>query len=388
MVQPLEKPDLPARYASLADFREGARRRIPNFAFEYLDGGIGRDVGLQRNYSELDKVMITPRNIDSTQAPQTGVEIFGESYSTPFCVAPVGFIGLFHPRCGPAFAKRSKELGMPFCLSFASSSSTESIIEAMDGTPPWQQFYWPDDEDVQDDIIARMKALGVKVIMPTVDIPGFQWRERTVRAGSSGMPPLHVLVRDIIQRPRWALDMLRGPRPALPNMAPYAKSASVPDCEAFLVERCTRPMGVGEIAKLRDKWDGKLVIKGVMAVEDAVAYTNIGVDGIVVSNHGGRQLDAAPSVAELLPPIAAAVKGKTAIIADSGVASGLDAIRMLRLGADYVMIGRLAFYAAAALGPDGAQVLDLMKLQIKTVMTQLGIRSLDELKDLKMDISN
>ena len=125
-----------------------------------------------------------------------------------------------------------------------------------------------------------------------------------------------------------------------------------------------------------------------MAVEDAEAYTNIGVDGIVVSNHGGRQLDAAPSVAELLPPIAAAVKGKTAIIADSGVASGLDAIRMLRLGADYVMIGRLAFYAAAALGPQGAQVLDLMKLQVKTVMTQLGIRSLGELKDLKMDISN
>ncbi|MEM7268406.1 MAG: alpha-hydroxy acid oxidase, partial [Pseudomonadota bacterium] len=297
-----------------------------------------------------------------------------------------GFVGLFHPRCGPAFAKRSKELGLPYALSFVSSSSTESIIAAMDGTPPWQQFYWPDDEDVQDDIIARMKALGVKVIMPTVDIPGFQWRERSVRAGSSGQPPLHILARDIIQRPRWALDMLKGPIPRLPNIAPYCGSDKPIDGEKWLVEHCTRPMGVGEIKKLRDKWDGKLVVKGVMAVEDAEAYAKIGVDGIVVSNHGGRQLDAAPAAAELLPPIAAAVKGKVAIIADSGVASGLDALRMLRLGADFVMIGRLAYYAAAALGEDGSQVLDLMKLQIRTVMTQLGIRSLDELDSIEMKI--
>lgn len=386
MVQPLDKPDLPRRYASLADFREGARRRIPNFAFEYLDSGIGRDANLARNYAALDRVLITPRLSDDERPADASVEIFGQRYAAPFSVAPLGFVGLFHPRCAPAFARRSAKLNIPYTLSFVSSSDTEEILHAS-GRPPWQQIYWPRDEGAQDHFLARMKSLGVEVVMPTVDIPGPQWRERVIRADFAGRPSLPTMMRDIALRPRWAFDMLRGPIPGLPQLSLYSGARDIQAAETWLKEQCTRPVGREEVARLRDKWDGKLVIKGVMAPEDAEDFAALGVDGVVVSNHGGRQLDAAPGSAELLPPIVEAVKGKMAILVDGGVANGLDVLRMIRLGADFVLVGRLAYYAAAALGPRGAAVLDLVALQIRDVMVQMGVRSLDELMALKMEIA-
>ncbi|MEM7522372.1 MAG: alpha-hydroxy acid oxidase [Pseudomonadota bacterium] len=384
MAQPIDKPDLPSRFAALADFREGARRRLPHFVFEYLDGGIGRDVGLARNYTSLDNVRLTPRTVDEGVEPDTSVNVLGYQSALPFCVAPVGMTGLFHPDAAAALEKKSADLGIPYCLSFVASDSTEKI-RGVRGRAPWQQFYWPRPEDVQTDILARMKALGVEVLMPTLDIPGHQWRERTIRAGVSAQPSPLVLARDLARRPRWALDVAMKGRPGLPNISPYVKGG-VGDAERWLLENCLRPMGPDQIKRLRDQWDGKLVVKGVMAAEDAEAFAAVGVDGIVVSNHGGRQLDAAPGSAELLPPIAEAVKGKVAILADGGVADGLDVLKMMRLGADYVMIGRLAYYACAALGGQGANVLDMLALQVRTVMVQLGVRTFEELMALRLDV--
>ncbi|WP_340109064.1 alpha-hydroxy acid oxidase [Pikeienuella sp. HZG-20] len=384
MAQPLDKPDLPARFASFADFREGARRRIPHFAFEYLDGGIGRDIGLARNYSALDNVRLIPRTVDEGIEPETAVDILGERAAFPFGVAPVGMGGLFHPESAPALAKKSAALGLPFSLSFVASHSVEKIRAAAGGKAPWHQFYWPRPTDVQDDIIARMKALGVTVLMPTLDIPGHQWRERTIRAGVAAKPSPFVIARDLAFRPRWAVETLLYGKPGLPNIAPYA-SGGTAEAEKWLLQNCLRPIGPEEIRRLRDKWDGKLVVKGVMAPEDAEIFVDIGVDGIVVSNHGGRQLDAAPGTAELLPPIVDAVKGKTAILADSGVTDGLDILKLLRLGADFVMVGRLPYFACAALGARGAAALDLLAMQVRTVMVQLGVRNLDELMRLKVE---
>ncbi|QIE55730.1 alpha-hydroxy-acid oxidizing protein [Pikeienuella piscinae] len=384
MAQPLEKPDLPARFASFADFREGARRRIPHFAFEYLDGGIGRDIGLARNYASIDRVLLTPRTVDEGVAVDASVEILGERSAYPFGVAPVGMGGLFHPESAPALAKKAAALGIPFCLSFVASHSVETIRSAA-GKAPWHQFYWPRPEDVQTDILARMKALGVSVLMPTLDIPGHQWRERTIRAGVAAKPSPLVLARDLALRPRWALDTLKAGEPGLPNISTYSGGGAA-EAEMWLLQNCLRPVGPEEIRRLRDKWDGKLVVKGVMAAEDAEDFAKVGVDGIVVSNHGGRQLDAAPGTAELLPPIAAAVKGKVAILADGGVTDGLDILKLIRLGADFVMVGRLPYYACAALGARGAASLDLLALQVKTTMIQLGVRNFDELMKLKVEM--
>lgn len=386
MAQPLNKPDLPAHLAAFADFREAASRRMPHFAFEYLDGGIGRDIGLARNYASLDRVLLTPRTVDEGVTPNTAVEILGETAAYPFGVAPVGMGGLFHPQSAPALAKKSAALNLPFCLSFVASHSLEAICAAAGGKAPWHQFYWPRPDDVQDDIIARMKALGVKVLMPTLDIPGHQWRERTVRAGVAAKPSPLVLARDLAVRPRWSLETLRYGKPGLPNITTYSGGGPA-EAEQWLLQNCLRPIGPEEIRRLRDKWDGQLVVKGVMDAQDAEDFVKVGVDGIVVSNHGGRQLDAAPGTADLLPPIVDAVKGKTAILADGGVTDGLDILKLMRLGADFVMIGRLPYYACGALGARGAAVLDLLALQVRTVMIQLGVRNLDELMKLKMNIA-
>lgn len=384
MAQPLERPDLPARFASFDDFREGARRRIPHFAFEYLAGGIGRDIGLARNYSSIDNVRLTPRNVDEGVKPVLKTEIFGEEVAAPFGVAPLGMGGLFHPKSAPALARKCADLNLPFTLSFVASHSVETIRSAAGGKAPWHQFYWPRQEDVQDDILARMKALGVKVLMPTLDIPGHQWRERTVRAGVAAKPALKVMLRDLPTRPRWCLETLRYGKPGLPNIAPYV-GRDTEQTEIWLLENCLRPMGPEAIRQLRDKWDGALVVKGVMAPEDAEDFVRVGVDGIVVSNHGGRQLDAAPGTAELLPPIVEAVGGKTTILADGGVRDGLDILKLIALGADFVMVGRLPYYACAALGERGASVMDLLMLQYKTVMVQLGVRTVEELRKLRVD---
>lgn len=383
MAQHADKPDLPPRYAALADFREGARRRLPHFVFEYIDGGIGRDVGLRRNYEALDRMRIVPRTVDEGVKADTSVNIFGKTYDYPFGVAPVGMSGMFHPLAMRSLEKKSAALNIPYSLSFVGSHTPEEV-KSVAGRPPWHQFYWPRPDDVQDDILARMKALGVDVIMPTLDIPGHQWRERSARTGVSAQPSPFVLARDLIPRPGWVLNVLKHGKPGLPNINLYSGGDTLA-AEMWLLQNCLRPIGPEEIRKLRDKWDGKIVVKGVMAAEDAEDFVKVGVDGIVVSNHGGRQLDAAPGAAELLPPIVDAVKGKTLIMADSGVADGLDVLKMMRLGADFVMFGRLAYFACAALGAQGANVLDLLALQVRTVMVQLGVRSFDELMRLKIE---
>lgn len=384
MAQPHVKPDLPARYAALADFQAGARRRIPHFAYEYIAGGIGRDVGLARNYASLDNVRLTPRAIDEGGEIDLATTILGETASYPFGVAPVGMSGLFHPKSAPALAKKSAELGLPFSLSMVASHSVETIVSTS-GRAPWHQFYWPRPEDVQKDIMARMKALGVSVIMPTLDVPGPTWRERSIRAGSAAMPSPFVLARDIALRPVWAVETLMNGVPGLPNISLYS-GGGTSHSQEWLQQNCIRPIGPEEIRSLRVRWDGKIVVKGVMAPEDAEAFVAAGADGIIVSNHGGRQLDAAPGTAELLPPIVEAVRGKTEILVDGGVADGVDILRLLRLGADFVMLGRLPYLACAALGGRGANVLDMLIYQVRVAMLQLGVRNLEELRALRVDL--
>lgn len=384
MPQLLDLPDLPPGFADFNDFREAARRRLPHYIFEYLDGGIGRDVNRDRNYSAMDRVLITPR-VNEREAPaDTSVELFGESWSFPFGVAPVGVAGSFHQDAARVLAVRAAKLNLPFCLSLVAGHSTEEIAAAA-GRPPWQQLYWPDLPDVQKDILARMQAHDVKVIMPTIDIPAWQWRERTIRSGLTPKPNLGRQIHTLLTRPAFTIDTLRRGRPKMPNVGLYV-TGGLAEQEAFLAACATNPLGVEAMKKLRDEWDGALVVKGVMAPEDAEALAAIGVDGIVVSNHGGRQLDAAPATAELLPPIAAAVKGRTKILADGGVANGLDVLRLIRLGADFVMAGRLPYFAANALGRRGAGVLDMLAIQTQGLMYQLGVRALDELGELKMTV--
>lgn len=384
MPKELILPDLPPRMAALSDYREAARRRLPEFAFEYLDGGIGRDVGLARNYSALDRVRLTPEVRNGVDEPDSSVELLGRKWALPFGVAPVGVSGLFHPHAARLLAARAAKLDVPFCLSIVSTDATESVARDA-GRPPWQQLYWPRDVDVQNDILARLKALDVDTLMPTIDIPTWQWRERSVRAGSTGAPSTMMKIKAALTCPGWALAQARRGPLGFPNFAPYAPGGPAA-VEQWMFHETLRTVSVEELKLLRDRWDGKIIVKGVMSPNDAEAFAAIGMDGIVVSNHGGRQLDAAPSGAELLPPIVDVVKGKLAILADGGVSDGLDVLRMLRLGADFVLTGRLPYYAMGGLGDKGVGALDLLALQVRTVMTQIGVSKLDQLAAIRMDL--
>ena len=373
---------LPAGFADFQDFREAARRRLPDFIFAYLDGGIGRDANLKRNRSSLDDVRIEPRINDAPPNVDLSCDLFGHTYDLPVGVAPLGMTSMMHHDSATSLARRAAALNMPMALSLVAGHAMEDV-KAASGRAAWQQLYWPDEQEMKASLIERMKRAGVTVAMPTVDIPGWQWRESWVRMGVSTGPNTLQRLKTLAMRPGWTLDVLRRGGPDMPNLSEIAPGGAAAG-EAFLLKHTMRPLGPREIAEFRDLWDGALVVKGVMAPEDAEIFAGIGVDGIVVSNHGGRQLDAAPGTAEMLPDIASAVAGRMKVIADGGVWNGLDALRLLRLGADAVMVGRLPYFATAGLGESGAAVLDMLSIQVRAQMVQLGVRNLAELRALRL----
>lgn len=362
------------RFPSIAAMERAARARIPGFAHDYMAGGVGREDGLARNRSELDRVRLVPRYLAEVSPPELATKVLGQKVAAPFGAAPVGLTGLMWPDAPKHIARAAAARGLPVGLSTYATASIEEV-GAIAGPLMWFQLYPLRDEAIEQDLLARFAAVGGEVLVVTVDIPGPTRRERDLANGLS-VPPRRDW-RTYLQcalRPGWSLAMLRAGVPEFRNVTRYVpEGAGATTALEFLGSIMAAHVTPERLRRYRELWKGKLVVKGVLDVRDARVALDCGADGIVVSNHGGRQLDAAPTAPEVLPAIAQAVGGKMAVLADGGARSGLDIARLLAKGADFVLLGRALAFSVAAMGPAGpAQALHVLTEELRGTLIQLG----------------
>lgn len=361
------------RYPSVVDLRTRARQRIPRFAFEYLDGGCNEDVNLVRNTSEIRDVELIPQYLTEHRGSDMRTEIFGHTYDAPFGIAPVGLQGLMWPKSPEILARAASEHNVPFILSTVSTSSIETISEITEGKA-WFQLYHPAEDRVRDDIIKRAEIAGCPVLVILCDVPTFGYRPRDIRNGLA-MPP-SMSLRNILQimgKPNWAIQTLLAGQPSFETLRPYMpKGLNLKQLGAFMDQTFSGRLNEEKIKPIREMWPGKLVLKGVASDADAERAIKLGLDGIIVSNHGGRQLDAGQSSIKPLTSIAAKYGDQITVMMDSGIRSGPDIACSMARGAKFTFMGRSFMYGAAALGKRGGDhTISILKRQLQQVMEQL-----------------
>ena len=360
-------------YPAVDDLRERARQRIPRFAFEYLDGGCNDDVNLRRNTDDIRDVELIPQYLTPHVSSDMSTELFGHVYDAPVGISPVGLQGLMWPRSPEILAEAATRHNIPFCLSTVTTSSIERIGE-ITGGKAWFQLYHPTEDSVRDDLINRAKDAEYPVLVILCDVPTFGYRPRDIRNGLA-MPP-KMSVRNIMQilgRPRWAFSTLRHGQPQFESLKPYMPAGlNLKQLGLFMDQTFSGRLNEEKIKPIRDMWPGKLVLKGVANPMDAERAVKLGLDGIIVSNHGGRQLDAGPSSIRSLQSIASEFRDKITIIMDSGIRSGPDIARVLASGAHFTMMGRAFMYGVAALGERGGDhTITILKRQLQQIMEQI-----------------
>lgn len=360
-------------YPGIDDLIKKAKRQIPKFAFEYLDGGCNEDVNLHKNTAELREVELQPYYLTKHTGSDMKTELFGHVYDAPFGIAPVGLQGLMWPNAPEILAKAAFAHNIPFILSTVTTSSIERVSELTEGRA-WFQLYHPAENEIRDSIINRAAAANCPVLVILCDVPTFGYRPRDIRNGLA-MPP-RMTLRNIIQimgKPEWALRTLIHGQPAFANMKPYMpKGLNMKQLGAYMNKTFSGRLNEEKIAPIRDMWKGKLVLKGVASPEDAEMAIRLGLDGVIVSNHGGRQLDAGQSSIKSLAPIVEKYKGKIKIMIDSGLRSGPDVARAMASGADFSFMGRTFMYGVSALGNQGGNhTISILKTQLQQVMEQV-----------------
>ena len=364
--------DYNTAYPGIDDLRNKARKRIPRFAFEYLDGGCNEDVNLDRNITELRQVQLKPFYLNNYGGIDMSTTLFGKKYAAPFGVAPVGLQGLIWPNSPNILAKAAFEHEVPFILSTVTTSDIETIAKITEGEF-WYQLYHPAEETVKKDLLRRLAEVNCDVLVILADVPSFGYRPRDIRNGLA-MPP-RMTLNNIIQtmgRPTWAIQTLLHGIPSFASMKPYMpKGMDMKQLGAFMDRTFSGRLNKDRIAAIRDQWKGKLVIKGITSAEDAQLAVDLGLDGMIVSNHGGRQLDAGESAISSLAELIS-FKDKIKVMMDSGIRSGADISRALAMGADFTFLGRTFMYSAAALGSAGGQhAMAILKRQLRQVMEQV-----------------
>ena len=376
--------------ASVSDYRALARARLPHFLFEYLDGGSYAEVTLKRNVADLEAVALRQRVLRDVSAIDLSTELFGERWAMPVGLGPIGLSGLYARRGEVQAGKAAAAAGVPFSLSTLSACSIGEVAEKA-GPGFWFQLYIVKDRAFVADMIARAKEAGCGAILLTVDlaVPGTRYRD--YRAGLSGTPGGGGGSRrlaQVLRRPAWAWDVaIHGKPLTLGNLEPLLGSgAALQDLMGWVLSNFDASIGWKDVEWVREQWKGPLLIKGILDPDDALQAAASGVDGIVVSNHGGRQLDGVSSTARALPRVTEAVGGKVPILVDGGVRSGLDVVRMLALGADFVMLGRAWAYALAAAGQQGVEhVLRLIDAEMRVALALTGHRSIAEVGSETLD---
>lgn len=372
------------RAASAFDYREIARRRLPQFLFEYIDGGSFDEVTLERNTQDLRGVALRQRVLRDVSNLDLSTTLFGRKCSLPLALAPIGLAGLNARRGEVQAARAAEAAGVPFTLSTVSACSMSEVVSAV-REPLWFQLYMIRDRVFMRDLLAQAKAAGCSALIFTVDMPVPGSRYRDYRSGLAGAAGALGTLRRAWQaalRPEWAWDvgLLGGPH-HLGNVAPIlGRSTGLDDFFRWMRDNFDPGISWRDLEAIRADWKGPLIIKGILDPEDARQAAALGADGIVVSNHGGRQLDGVPSSAAALPPIVDAVGDQLTVLADGGVRSGLDVIRMLALGAKGVLLGRAWAYALAADGQRGvSHLLQLVEAEMRVAMALTGVTSIDQI---------
>jgi L-lactate dehydrogenase (cytochrome) len=360
--------------AASTDYRAAAQRRLPPFLFHYIDGGAYAEHTLRRNVSDLADIALRQRVLRDMAGLSLDTELFGQTLAMPVALAPVGLTGMYARRGEVQAARAADSRGIPFTLSTVSVCPIEEVALAI-RRPMWFQLYVLRDRGFMRNALERAQAAGVTTLVFTVDMPVPGARYRDAHSGMSGP---HAALRRYLQavtHPRWALDVgLRGRPHDLGNISAYrGHPTGLADYIGWLGSNFDPSISWKDLEWIREFWKGPMLIKGILDPDDARDAVRFGADGIVVSNHGGRQLDGVLSTARALPAIADAVQGDLKILADSGIRNGLDVVRMLALGADTVLLGRAFVYALAAQGQAGvANLLDLIAREMRVAMTLTG----------------
>ncbi|HAS3027284.1 TPA: FMN-dependent L-lactate dehydrogenase LldD [Vibrio parahaemolyticus] len=363
------------------DYRAAAKAKLPPFLFHYIDGGSYDERTLKRNTDDLGDVALRQRVLRDMTDLSLETEIFGEKLAMPIALAPVGLTGMYARRGEVQAAKAAEKKGIPFTMSTVSVCPIEEVAPAIE-RPMWFQLYVLKDRGFMKNVLERAKAAGVTTLVFTVDMPVPGARYRDMHSGMSGPNAAMRRVFQSMRHPSWAVDVgLLGKPHDLGNISTYrGEPTKLEDYIGWLGANFDPSISWKDLEWIRDFWDGPMVIKGILDEEDAKDAVRFGADGIVVSNHGGRQLDGVLSTAKALPSIADAVKGDLKIFVDSGVRTGLDVVRMLALGADCTLLGRSFVYALAAQGGAGVEnLLDLYDKEMRVAMTLTGAKTIADL---------
>lgn len=363
--------------ASTLDFRDAARRRLPRFLFDYADGGAYAERTMHRNVADLVDIALRQRVLQDVASVDLSTTLFGRHQKLPIAFAPVGIAGMYRRRGEVQAARAAHAHGLPFSLSTVGLCGMAEVRRATAG-PLWFQLYVLRDRGFMRELIDRAKAEGAEALVFTVDMPVPGARYRDAHSGMSGPRAPLRRVMQAIGRPGWAWDVgLRGRPHRLGNLEPVlGKASGMNDYMGWLGANFDPSIQWRDLDWIRAAWEGPLIIKGILDPQDARDAASVGAEGIVVSNHGGRQLDGVLSSARALPAIADAVGDRLTVLADSGVRSGLDVVRMLALGAHGVLLGRAWLYALAARGEAGvAQLIDLIAREMHVAMTLTGVNS-------------
>ena len=370
--------------ASVTDYRALAKARLPHFLFEYLDGGSYGEVTLRRNVADLEAVALRQRVLRDVSNIDLSTDLLGKRWSMPVGLGPVGLSGLYARRGEVQARKAAAAAGVPFTLSTVSACSVEEVARAERGF--WFQLYFVRDRGFVESMVERARAVRCEALVLTVDlaVPGSRYRD--YRAAGGG--PRRMV--QLLARPQWLWDVaLRGRPISLGNLEPIVGNrAPLSDFQAWIHSNFDPSVSWKNVEWLRQRWDGPLVLKGILDPEDALQAAASGADAIVVSNHGGRQLDGVESTASALPRVAEAISGKIPVLVDGGVRSGLDVVRMLALGADFVLLGRAWAYALAAAGEAGvSHMLTLIEAEMRVAMALTGHVSIAEIGSETLDVS-
>ena len=369
-----------SRYPSINDLRDRANKKIPRFAFEYLDSGCNEEINLKRNTKEIRDVQLSPKYLDPYIGANMKTELFGHTYDAPFGIAPVGLQGLMWPNSPEILAKAAFKHNVPFVLSTVSTSSIERISEITEGKA-WFQLYHPTDNSIRDDMIKRAKDAQCPVLVLLCDTPTFGFRPKEIKNGLSMPPKISINnILQIFEKPHWAIETLKYGQPNFEVLKPYIpKGLDLTELGNFMDQTFSKRMSMEKIAPIRDLWKGKIVLKGVSTEADAKKAIQLGLDGIIVSNHGGRQLDVGESTIKPMTRIADKYGTQIKVMMDSGLRSGPDIARTIASGAQFTFLGRSFMYGVSALGKKGGNhTITLLKTQLKQVMEQIGCEDIND----------
>ena len=375
------KQQINYKYPSVEDLRSRAKAKIPKFAFEYLDGGCNNDVNLKKNTSRIRDVELKPKYLVDYTPPNLKTELFGHEYDAPFGISPVGLQGLMWPKSPEILAKAAFDHNIPFVLSTVTTASIESISEITEGRA-WFQLYHPAEERVTKDLLKRAEAAHCPVLVILADVPSFGYRPRDIRNGLSMPPKMTVSnILSAMKRPHWALNTLINGQPSFEILKPYMqKNLNLNQLAKFMDATFSGRLNEDKIKRIRDLWKGKLVLKGAESIHDVEKAYQLGLDGVIISNHGGRQVDVGQATIESLNTIVPLYKDKIKVMMDSGIRGGADVARVMASGADFSFMGRTFMYGVSALGKKGGNhTIAVLKTQLTQVMEQMSCAEVNDL---------